>query len=490
MRRVTTALLTTACINSGCLVHTTRTVKPQNDWPSAPQALGLPAKGAVTSVGAAAIEYIPPKPTSLAGFGSISRRLFPPVFGPDSSIAYCRKYQEIENPPRIKAAIANLSTNSVSSSSKVFFISLDTVAVTADLSLKIIDEINKLFGSGTAQLSNTFITATHTHSAPAGLTDSPLWSSFICDSFNESLLNDYLDKTRIALKQADAAALPINSIKIGNYNASGFLKSRAKNMPENLNVEVLSFVSETGDSPLAFLEMAVHPTTFGTKSLTLSADLVTPLENSFQTELGLSNVFLLQTEVGNMESQRGEKNTQEWAQSLAQEFKLNSTNQTTNNLEMYTYAELISLPQTSINWKGCDASAAQPFVSLPILNQLPKAAPVTKLNIGNQSRLFLPGEWTTSAAVKLMERLPEDTRAKLNTKIFSLAYDYTGYHIDKSSYDSVGIESCSSLYGKDGLDRILDAMAGVFINRNAEDEAKDSFSVLPSDGSLKSKQPD
>ncbi|MEY2986866.1 MAG: hypothetical protein RJB13_387 [Pseudomonadota bacterium] len=462
MRGTILILFTAPYVTAGCLIQTTEMGSQQKTWQNNTNMIGLPVEGTITSVGAAEAEFTPLQPTSLAGFGSISRRLFPPVFSPDASIGYCRKYQKIENPPRIKAAVINLKTKSESTPSKVFFLSLDIVAVTADLSIKILDKMNESFGSGSAHLHNSFITATHTHSAPSGLTESPLWSSFICDSFNESMTGNYLNKVQLIFEQADAAAVPVNEVEISHHIANRFLKSRNKNMEADTEVSVLSFTNENRESPLAFLEIAVHPTTFGTQSLILSADLVTPLEKSFETELGISNVFLMQTHVGNMESLRNGYEVNGWAQALAQEFKSKSVSQSTEGLQLKTRAGFISLPKASINWKGCAAQAAQYFVSLPLLDQLPAVAPAAQMSLANQTRYFLPGEWTTIAAKKAIERFSADTVAKVNAKVFSLAFDYTGYHVDKDDYDETGIESCSSLYGRDSLERVIETTNKIF----------------------------
>jgi len=445
---------------TGCLVETTTHYDQTNDWPlGTDQMIGTNVAGRITSAGASAVEFLPTKPTSLAGFGSFSRRLFPPVFGSNSSVSYCRAYQNVKDPPRIKTAVLNLEPTSPSVQSKVFLISLDIVAVTADLSKKVMKVLDEVFGSGTSKISNTFITSTHTHSGPAGLTESPLWSAFVCDSYNESLTSDYLEKLKVTLKKADSLAIPVVEVHSHNWKAESYLKSRIEGMDADTDVSLIKFVTQNGESPLALLEMAVHPTTLGAQSLTLSADLVTPLESAFAAEFSVENVFLMQTHAGNMESNKGSRNTTDWAQALAQELKKTNDSKNTLSLSLKSSASTIPLPSKSINWNGCQAKAARYFVSLPILEELPARAPVAKLQIGEQTRFYLPGEWTTSAAQQAITLVTGHSQlARDNIKILSMAYDYTGYHIDREFYEKASIESCSSLYGVSGLEQILTSL--------------------------------
>lgn len=452
--------LTIALALSGCWVESTTHNNQTGNWPVDTDTLiGTGVAGRITSVGASSVDFLPTKPTALAGFGSLSRRLFPPVFGADSAVSYCRDYQQVKDPPRIKAAVLNLEPDARSEQSKVFFISLDLVAVTADLSKKIMTTVDEIFGSGTSKVSNTFITATHTHSGPAGLTENPVWGSFVCDSFNESLTADYLDKIKTTLTTADSLAVPIIEVQSQSWKAESYLKSRIQGMDADTSVSLIKFVPKDGVSPLALLEMAVHPTTLGAKTLTLSADLVTPLENAFAAEFSIENVFLMQTHAGNMESNRGSRNTAEWAQALAQEFKTTNNSARILSLNLESSASTISLPSKTINWKGCQAEAARYFVSLPILEELPTHVPITKLQLGELTRLYLPGEWTSSAAQQTFAFINGNFQnVQSDLKILSMAYDYSGYHIDRDFYEKTSIEACSSLYGRNGVEDIMSSL--------------------------------
>lgn len=456
MIRLKTCLIGLTLMHSGCLVQTTQPSLPTDGLTdSFNTRIGTPVSGTLTAVGAAALEFIPAQPTSLAGFGSLSRRLLPPVFGTDATVGYCRHYSAIESPPRVKTALLQLRNGETSEPRFVFLISLDIVAVTRDLSLKIMTLIDELFTTETAQLHNTIITATHTHSGPAGLTESPLWSAFICDSYNDALTVNYLETIKATLVMAKESLKPVVAITKQGFDATSYVRSRIESMAPDTTVSLLKFVSNDESSPLALLQIPVHPTTFGTKSLTLSADLVGPLERAFAEELSSEKVFLMQTQVGNMESLRSDGDTTRWAKSLAQDFKTAAARQTDSELKLSTAATVFALPKKSINWSGCEAQAARYITDLPILNQLPSEAPMTLFNIAGETHAFLPGEWTSSAAQLAINRLSERDDVQGKVKIMSLAYDYTGYHLDKQYYDEAGIESCSSLYGRNGLEHLL-----------------------------------
>ncbi|NBW81260.1 hypothetical protein EBR21_05850, partial [bacterium] len=319
-------------------------------------AVGHRLSGKIVAVGAASATFVPEKPVGLAGFGGPGRRFLPPLFTSGGDISFCKPYREIVNPPRIKVAFFNVA-DATGSISRLQLVSLDTVAVTADMTLKIHAALDAVHPDAPqkASLSNTIVQATHTHSGPAGLTENPLWSAFVCDRYDENLMNQYLTVLGDVIKSAEAKLQPISSIETMKADASPKLRSRFTGMEASTGVSLISFKTANANIPLSLLQMAVHPTWYGTEKLTLSADLVTPLEAKLQNLTGAQEVFLMQTSVGNMDADMGDDEPNAWAQHIADTL-LTEGKTTPASLNTSLAGGYLSLPKPSVNWKACSAT--------------------------------------------------------------------------------------------------------------------------------------
>lgn len=412
-------------------------------------ALGTPVAGRITSIGAATRAFIPERPTSLAGFGGSGRRFIPPFFTSDGAVAFCKPYQKVLHPPRIKTAIFDVTATD-GQQQNLFFISLDMVAVTGDLLEKIHPAINMAAEktNTTTQLHNTTVVASHTHSGVAGLTENPLWGTFVCDQYNAALTQNYLDVLKETVVSALANRKLISGVETLSIRSPELLTSRSESMKSNDQVTLLHFKGPDDRPVLSLLQLAAHPTTFGTKDLVLTSDLVSPLEEAVRQSTGSENVFLMQTEIGNMAARINGREIDSWALSLASALQSESSAKSlSTDLNIKTSAGFIDLPAKKINWQGCDAAAAQALLSADILNALPKKAPYSTWQLQGETYLFLPGEWTTSAAETLREQFSKKIASPRPLKIFSLSNDYTGYHLSPADYEKKSLESCSSIYG-------------------------------------------
>lgn len=409
--------------------------------------------GVIEGVGAAATEFVPSEPTALAGFGGRGRRFFPPLFSPQGNVAFCRPYQSVVEPPRIKAAVLRIRADD-GQSKNAFVVSLDLVAVTSDLTRMIHSGINDVMGAETAHLSNTIVLASHTHSGIAGLSENPVWGPFVCDQFNADLRESYLNAFKLTLREAQSKVVPIAAIETTRTEIPGLVKSRFDGMPSASEISVISFKSTQGNAPLSLLRIGVHPTTFGQTDLILSADLVSPLERSLREKFNSDNVFLMQTELGNMDAEFNGKDMQGWAEDVASALKQKGIVSSSVTRKLSTTAHFIPLPPKTINWQACKAQFASPFVSVQILENLPSSTPLTLWDIDSDLNAFMSGEWTTAGAKLLRKSLAKKFPEKNSLNILSLANEYTGYHLDQEAYAKENVESCSSVYGSSNAEHI------------------------------------
>jgi len=434
---------------------------PQRTLP--PTETGSPIQGQILSIGAASASFVPEKPVALSGFGGIGRRFLPPLFLMGGGTAFCRPYERIENPPLIRSAVVSLAKNN-GQKEKLFLISLDIVAVTSDITQKVHNTIRTVDPATSPTFTNTTVLATHTHSGPAGLTENPLWSTFVCDQFNVELTRSYLDTLSRVLKEALANPQPIERIETRITEQPTLFKSRFTDMKSASDVQLISFKTPSGTTPLSLVQLAAHPTYFGTRDLVLSADLVAPVESAVKKSSGAEHVFFMQTTVGNMDAELSGATPEAWAQKMGDALFQEGPAVTSTNLQISATAGQIDLPEPKVNWSSCELQAAAPLVSLPILKQLPRTAPYSLWSFAQLNHLFLSGEWTTAAGTQLKNELKEELTNNAALNIFSLANDYTAYHVTQFDYEKVELESCSSLYGNSAVNTFINSLRSEAMN--------------------------
>lgn|GEM_PF-742244 len=439
-------------LSQGCRISARQEDTYPNTASSDSIQVGNPQSGQLQSLGVASQEFIPASPVSLAGFGGPGRRFLPPLFLANGETAFCRPYEKVIAPPRIKVAIFDVK-KSDSKLTQLFLISLDIVAVTADMTAKIHQEIARTFPDTQPSLNNVVVLATHTHSGPSGLTENPLWSAFICDQYNNDLTESYLSTFKKTLKKAASSKENIVSIETLTADAPSLLKSRFSGMSPATDLSALSFRTDTGHISLSLARMAAHPTIYGSKDLTLTSDLVGPTEKAIAQALAADNVFLMQTEIGNMDAHIDGLQLDEWSQKISEVLK-NGQQSSRSTLTISTQAGQLPLPKPVVNWKACGAEWASPLISLPILDEVPHQIPFALWTFDKEANLFLAGEWTSAAAAQLKSSLETGSGNSSRFKIFSLANDYTAYHLTRNDYSKKELESCSSLYGSGATEQI------------------------------------
>jgi hypothetical protein len=278
------------------------------------------------------------------------------------------------------------------------------------------------------------------------------------------LTASYLDKLSKTLKTALSRTENIQSIRTQSVLQPELFASRFSDMPAAAEIKVVSFSTSAGSTPLSLLQLAAHPTFFGTRDLILSSDLVAPVETAVKNSIGAQEVFLLQTAVGNMNAQLAGESRERWAAKVSEALKIQGESNSISDLKVSAIAGHIPLPEPQINWQACDQRLSKPFVSLPILKSLPRSAPFSLWSFAKTKHLFISGEWTTAAEAKIKDDLKDSFQADTELKIFSLAHDYTAYHVAKKDYTKKELESCSSLYGDSAVDDISHFLRSADLN--------------------------
>jgi hypothetical protein len=401
--------------------------------------------------GSSFIDFLAPSKTSLAGFGGISRRLLPPqLSGADGFFTYCKPYERVDLNPRIKVTLWTQGQKEVFA-----IISLDVVAVPADVSRKIVEILQIKFPNFAWHQGNVQIVASHTHSGPAGLTENPFWSVFACDRYSKPLWEFFEEKTVEAMQTAfrnAANAQPINTFWIKKENLETFNKSRLPGMEVHKQSLVLAF-DET-NSPLAkssscIATFAIHPTWYGAQSLVLSSDVVGHVEQQMAIEnQGKKCVFLNGT-VGNADM-NSTTTLDDYSHQLAKALlNWQQPGWKKEPLQMNYGARLVTLPKPKPNLKACKVPPVDFLVGAEVLENLPPRTKISYFKIGSVLFLFYPGEPVYNIQKEIEAKIKSKRPDIETVQILALSNDYVGYMVDSTNFEKETLEACSTLYGSE-----------------------------------------
>lgn len=418
----------------------------------------------VTHYGQARASITPPFKTALAGYGGLGRRLFPPrIYQADISTLFCRPFQSVESDVGVKVHLFE-GEGSALAPEYFFLVNLDLVAVTQDVSQWLLELAQSEFPELNLNQSRFQVTATHTHSGPAGLSLSSVWSAFACDSVNNDYRRFLSERYREALKAAWNAKRNLDGIRVLNGKVANWNKSRIPGLPVSEDTFLLQMASDGGNLGCMY-SFPVHATLFGPNDLDLSADYPGLFETQLEKDTGTPCTFL-NGNSGNAKARRQGNNPENyikkvleasWSAFSAKIEGPSLPDQESLMKDLTVASTVLKLPNAKLNLKACGAELVSPFLSTPLLDQLPRASKLSLLRMGNFAYLFVPGELVSSASETLKTRIRETRPELKEVFVLNTSNDYNGYILDGTWYNRPSLEACSSLFGAGHLKILLDA---------------------------------
>lgn len=421
------------------------------------------------SYGESVRTILPSKPTSLAGYGGIQRRLLPPRLNTgDKPTVFCKPYRTVESPPRLKVSV--YSGSGRAGPTALILVNLDVVAVTQDVSQWLLDTARAVLGDtielGQAHLQ---VTATHTHSGPAGLSLSPFWTAFACDTPQEFYREEVEATFRSALREAWDNPIALRALRTVRTEIAGFNESRISSLTPSTTTHLwLPLEASSGEPVGCLFSYPVHSTLKGPDSLALDRDLAGLLEDSLAEELNLKNCFFWNGAAGNARARLNGKTPQDYARSLtnriasrtraasdANETPPTEPTQIRDQTHLSFQAIKLQLPRARMNFNACRLDGLAGLLSPKILDDFPRITKIAWVRMDNDLTLFLPGEIVSNASAALSEKLKEADPTLDQITFVTTANDYTGYVLRPTDYDGHSLEACSSLFGSEHLNKIL-----------------------------------
>lgn len=428
------------------------------------------------SYGESVRTIVPSKPTSLAGYGGVQRRLMPPrLTAGGKPTVFCKPYRSVESPPRLKVSI--YSGSGQAGRTALILVNLDLVAVTQDVSQWLLDTARSVLADaielGQAHLQ---VTATHTHSGPAGLSLSPFWTAFACDTPQDFYRQEVEEAFRSALLEAWNNPIALRALRSVRTEISGFNESRISSLAPSTTTHLwLPLEADTGQPVGCLFSYPVHSTLKGPDSLALDRDLAGLLEDNLAGALKLKNCFFWNGAAGNARARLNGKTPQDYAQSLTELIASRTKPAaeatepaSTENTQIRDHTQLsfgalkLQLPRARMNLDACRLDGLAGFVSAKILDDIPRTTKAAWVRMDNDLTLFLPGEIVSNASAALSERLKEAEPTLDQIAFVTTANDYTGYVLRPNDYADHSLEACSSLFGSEHLDTLMKTISRFF----------------------------
>ena len=392
-----------------------------------------------------------PTGNSLAGYGSITRRSLNPfssVFNPPEHY-FKNSFERESDGVRVGVMVLKKAPTLAEKEKKLAFFSFETVAISAEMRLDLIDKIRE-FGFDE---SNTFVSATHTHSGPGGLSKSGFWQIVATDKFQDKLYDSVLNQAAKLAKNSIDNLQPVNLEQV-SFQSSGIQVNRRDiSGPVDNQANIILMNSLQSKSIMGgIINYAVHGTALGPSNLKLSGDIPGAIMRAVEKEIGGNSHFLY------LSAASGDTapviNGMEALQTLPLKFIEQMRPALKNKLPLTAdwniYTRQIDLPKPKLNTEHCGVFSNGSFLAslLPdvsVQKWLPSQIELTKIKLGNIDMFVWPGEPVAAVGQELFKVMLAQSAQK--PLILALTNDYLGYFANQWAFQKSNYEACSSFYG-------------------------------------------
>ncbi len=461
------------------LQRTSPTARTQIPEPNPP----LPSEGTVVA-GFGQRDITPPIGVPLAGFGGGPRRNAPWDFFNKNPYAYFLAPSEgILDPIRSKAFFIQNSLGE-----RLLFVSLDLVAVTADIRESLVPWVEKL---GVPE-QNFFLSATHTHSGPGTLSHQFAWEILTSDRFKLSVFQWVKERIEASISDALYQTFEGNLYRV-SAEMKGFQKNRNDREGHyDPQARLLIFKDLDNHFRGAMLDFAVHGTFYGASNTSFSADVPGALERELETRFQKLNclsegstqlselckpenrptVLFVNGAEGDVSPDHQEDvditsgvvaSTLAPIDRYAKRFGdqiVPALYQTQFVVPYFKiYENQVHLGSPALHFRACEGLQDSLFglarkMGVDLSIWLPSEVKIRAIELGNQLMLAWPGEPTTSVGERL-RGFAQTLTGRTDVWVMGLTNDYLAYFTMPEEFEEPSYEACSSLYGTRGTGAIL-----------------------------------
>lgn len=404
-------------------------------------------------------DITPPVGVPLAGYGSMDRRLMPPDLGNKYPYSfYFKPSKGVLDPIHAKVLVLRKGQ------SKLLFIGLDYLALTQDIRRELVEKLRD-FGFRDEEI---IISCTHTHSGPGAISKNLLWQLIAIDQFNQEAYNYFIQHVYWSVANAMLTVEPSDLYRT-EYTVTGLNKNR-RTKGDNVDTQARLLLVKSRATGLftgSLINYTIHPTMLRPQNRFFSADVTGAIERHMNQELFARNaslgampqsIFINGAEGDVAPAQSGATSIEPTAQSFIEQSQSGLSRLTPVDPEIEIKVSKVKLDTASFNVRGCTKDKIIRKIlwkdfALWLGWAMPRTTHIWQIKIGDIQMFSWPGEPTTYYGMMLKE-----LGASMNAGtswILGLTNDYMGYFTTPEEYRQPEYESCSSMYGKKGGNKIL-----------------------------------
>lgn len=429
--------------------------------------LGLSPTHADSSVLAGfAIEDITPEMgVPLGGYGGGGRRIIPfDLFNRYPHCRYLKPSTGILDPVRIKVMVLR------NGDQKLAFVSADTVGIITHFLDDLLAELGEEWNR-----NEIFVSATHTHSGPGGLSKKLIWQLIAMDKFLPEVYGDTVHSVAEGIRKAYLDAEPVDLLAT-QFKVEGLQANRREDhAPAHFDPDSHLLIARTqGENPRylgAMVGLAIHGTSLSSRNYEFSADVPGSIEHSFGRTLAKMNgssgsedevpVLFVNGAEGDVKPvEEGIEHMYWIGQEYARQAEVAMGSLRVIDPTWKVRTTPVNIGSAKLALRGCMPTGfIQKLIwkklRLNVSWMLPKQTQIWMIDLGNIRMLTWPGEPTTHLGLELRSMAKSEEFPQ--TWVLGLTNDYTSYYTTQEEYDFGGYETCSSLFGPLGGKRILAA---------------------------------
>lgn len=417
-------------------------------------AFSLSPAQADTKVGFAEVNFDLPGGVPLAGFGGGKRRMtIPDIFNLKKFAFWLKPSKGELDPVRSKSMAIEIDGK------RVVIVSLDLVGVSLAMREKV---LNMVAASGLTD-TDLILTATHTHSGPGTLTKNLLWETIAVDRYHNRIFNHVTQKIALSIEQALQNLQPAY-LEHGTFNAENLQGNRSGHPGVfDPTVHMLAAKSPSGDTLGAIVNFGVHATYYGTSNLKLSADVGGAIErglaSALRDRMAAKNPVVLFVNGAEGDVAPSKPATiDEYGAMFAEQAMANWNRLLPVKGPLMTATQTVRAGTASVNVRACVSGSLLRRVFAyfrPSLGGImPRNTKVSAWSIGDLVMATFPGEPTTNVGLAVKQR--GQMAGFRETMVIGLGQDHLGYFTTPQEYREKSYEACSSMYGPQGAERMVE----------------------------------
>lgn len=431
------------------------------------------ASADVLYAGLAARDATPRVAAPLAGYGSPERRfpfyaLIDILFKHPDAFLF-RPAQGTHDPIRAKTMVLMRGDR------RLVFISLDVIGASEQMRQDLLRELTPL-GIRDEEL---FLFGTHNHSGPGAISPNLVWELLVLDRFSPRVYDQILVDTVDSVRDAFVGLEPAN-LSATHFEAVD-LQANRRRRPGHFDPRANVMLVESRDSHRALgavINLPIHPTALGAENLQFSADVPGAMERALETRLLESNgggrrptvLFINGAEADVAPSKGGFEGMKELGEKFSWQAVAALVSKRPIEPEWRVRSAEVMMGRPFLNIRNCAPGnlvrVTPKGLALPLGRWFPSSTRIQLIELGDMWMMTWPGEPSTTLGLMLREIAK--SQGVEQAWVLSLTNDYLAYFTTPDEYATKdSYEACSSIYGKKGGLRIVQAHRALAGQRTA-----------------------